>query len=96
MNHARLPLGETKAQCDDYLSVGHHGMALHLPKFCVKGLKSVLYSMQWIGLVMLHCGMRVRSLETVAVSVRKMKAPTVKLDTTNSDGTERERQALTG
>jgi hypothetical protein len=62
LDHARLPLGETKAQRDSVLSVGHHGMAVHLPKFSVKVLKSAVSSIQWIGLVMLNCGMTVKSL----------------------------------
>jgi hypothetical protein len=37
--------------------------------------------MQWMGLMMICCGMAVKRLEVLGVNVRNMKALTVKLET---------------
>ena len=46
-----------------------------------KGLRSALYPMQWMGLIMVCCGMAVMSREMLGVSVRKMKPLTVQIET---------------
>jgi hypothetical protein len=36
--------------------------------------------MQWMGLLVIHCGMIVKRMGVLAVSLRKMKALTVNMD----------------
>jgi len=50
-------------------------MAAHLTKRTVK------CPIQWIGLMMMCCGMTVKRMGMLGVSVRKMKALTVKMET---------------
>jgi len=56
-------------------------MAEHLTKVTVKGLRSALYAMQWMRLVMICCRMAVKRMGMLAVNVRKMKALNVKMVT---------------
>jgi hypothetical protein len=43
-------------------------------------LRIVVYPMQWMGLVMKFCGMAVKRMVILAVSVRKMKRQSVKME----------------
>ena len=45
----------------------------------VKGFNKCCMSAQWMGLVMIHCRGAVKRMGMLAVSVRKMKALTVKV-----------------
>jgi hypothetical protein len=47
------------------------------PEAPVKGLKSAIYPVHWMDLIC--CEMTVMRMGMVAVSVRKMKAPTVEM-----------------
>jgi hypothetical protein len=51
------------------------------PEVTVKGLRSAVYPMQWMGLIMICCGMAVKRIGMLGVSVRKVKALTVKMET---------------
>jgi len=53
-------------------------MALHLTS---SKLKSVVYPLQWVGLMMVCCGMAVKRMRMLGVIVRKMKAPIMKMET---------------
>jgi hypothetical protein len=48
------------------------------PEETVEGFKSAVYPLHWTGLLMMHYGMTVKRMLTLAVSVRNMKALTVK------------------
>jgi hypothetical protein len=50
------------------------------PERTVKGFKKCLYPLHGLGLMMIHCGMTVKRMGMLAVSVRKMKALTVKME----------------
>jgi hypothetical protein len=47
----------------------------------VKGVRSAAYPLQWMGLIMICCGMKVKMMGMLRVSVRKMKVLTVKMET---------------
>jgi hypothetical protein len=40
----------------------------------VKGFRSAVYPMEWMGLMTICCGMAVKKMGMLRVSVRKMKA----------------------
>jgi hypothetical protein len=61
--------------------VDHNGIAAHLTRSDWKVLRSVVYPMQWMGLMMICCGMTVKGMGKLEVSVRKMKVLTVKMET---------------
>jgi hypothetical protein len=44
-------------------------------------LRSAIYPMQWMGLMMIYRAMTVNKMGMLGVSVRKVKALTVKMDT---------------
>ena len=44
-------------------------------------LRSVVYPVQWMGLMMICCGKALKKMRMLGVSVRKMKALTVKMET---------------
>jgi len=46
-------------------------------------------SMQWMGLIMVCCRMALKRMGMVVVSVRKMKALTVKIETVTLIGKDR-------
>jgi hypothetical protein len=54
-------------------------MAVHLPTGDCRFLRSAVYPVQWKGLMMIYCGMTVKRMGVLGVSVRKMKALTVKV-----------------
>jgi hypothetical protein len=57
-------------------------MAAHLTRNDCEGfLRSAAYPMQWMGLMMICCGMTVKRMGMVGVSVREMKTLTVKMET---------------
>jgi hypothetical protein len=59
------------------------------PEVIVKGfLRSAAYPMQWMGLMMTCCGITVKR-GILGVSVRKMKALTVNMETVTLTGTGR-------
>jgi len=61
------------------VSVDHKGMS---PEAIVKGLKKCCISnVMGMGLMMICCGMAVKRMGMLGVSVRRMKAMTVKMDT---------------
>jgi len=43
-----------------------------------KVLKNAVYPLQWMGLMVICCGMTVKGMGKLGVSVRKMKALTVR------------------
>ena len=48
----------------------------------LKGFKKCcIYPMQWMGLIMVRCEMAVERIRMLGVSVRKIKALTVKMET---------------
>jgi hypothetical protein len=47
----------------------------------VKGFKMCVYTMQWMRLMMICCGMAAKRMGMLGVSVRKMKALAVKMET---------------
>jgi len=51
------------------------------PERIVKGFKKCLYPLHWLGLMMIHCGMTVKRMGMLGVSVRKMKALTMRMET---------------
>jgi hypothetical protein len=51
------------------------------PEVIVMGFKSAVYSMQRMGLMLMCCGMAVKRMGVLGVSVWKMKALTVKMET---------------
>jgi len=55
-------------------------MAVHLTRSKLKSFKSAVYPLQWMGL-MICCGMEVKRMGMLGVSVRKMKALTMKMET---------------
>jgi hypothetical protein len=61
--------------------VDHNGIAACLARSDCEGFRSVVYPMQWMGLLKICCGMAVMRMGIVGVSVRKMKALTVKRET---------------
>jgi len=44
-------------------------------------VKCVIYPVQWMGLMMICCGMAMQRLGMLGVSVREMKALTLKMET---------------
>jgi hypothetical protein len=62
------------------VSVNHNSMAPHLTK-SDSGLRSAVHPVQWMGLIMTCCGMAVKRMGVLGVSVRKMKALNVKMET---------------
>jgi hypothetical protein len=48
-------------------------MAAHLTRSDWKVLRSVVYQMQWMGLMMIGCRMMVKGMGKLGVGVRKMK-----------------------
>jgi hypothetical protein len=52
-------------------------MTAHLPKLTVKGLRSAVYPMQWMGPMMICCRMTVKRMGMLGVSVRKMETVTL-------------------
>jgi hypothetical protein len=63
-----------------WANVVHNSMAVHLLRSYCDGWVSAVYPMQWLGL-MIHCGMTAERMGMLGVSVRKMKALTVKMET---------------
>ena len=56
-------------------------MAAHLTRSDGRLLRSAVYPMQWMRLMMIFCGMAVKRMGLLRVSVREMKAWPVKMDT---------------
>jgi hypothetical protein len=52
-------------------------------------LRSAVYPVQWMTLIMICHGMAMKRMEVLAVSVRKMKAPTVKVEAVTLIGKSR-------
>jgi hypothetical protein len=50
-----------------------------LPEVIMKALNSAVYPVQWMGL-MIFCGMSVKQMGMLALSVRKVKAQTVRME----------------
>jgi hypothetical protein len=44
-------------------------------------LRSAVYPMHWMRLMMMYCGMAVKRMSMLGICVRKMRAQTVKLET---------------
>ena len=64
-------------------------MAEHFTEVTVKGfLRSAAYPMRWMGLMMVCCGIAVK-MRMLGVSVRKMKALTVNMETVTLTGRDR-------
>ena len=64
------------------VNVDHNSMAAHLPRSDCEGvLRSAVYPLHWMRLMMIWYGMVVKILGILGVSVRKMKALTVKMET---------------
>jgi hypothetical protein len=51
------------------------------PERIVKGFKKCLCPLHWLGLMMICYGMTVKGMGMLGVSIRKMKALTVKMET---------------
>ena len=51
------------------------------PEVTVKGSRSAVCPLQWMGLKMICCGVAVQRIGMLGVSVRKMKVLTVKMET---------------
>jgi hypothetical protein len=56
------------------------------PEVTVKGSRSAVYPVQWMGLMMICCGMAVKRMGMLGVSLRKMKELTVKMETVTLTG----------
>ena len=56
------------------VSVDHNGMAAHLMRTDWKVLRSAVYPVHSMGLIMICCGMAMQRMRVLGVSVRKMKA----------------------
>jgi hypothetical protein len=56
-------------------------MAAHLTRNDWRVLRSAVYPMQWMGLMMVGCGMAVKRMGMLAASAKKMKALAVKMET---------------
>jgi len=52
----------------------------------VKGFKKCLCPLHWLGLMVIHFGMTVKRMVMLGVSVKKMKALTVKMETVTLTG----------
>ena len=73
------------------VNVDCNGMKVHLTKNDLLWvLRSAIYPMQWMGLMTICCGMAVQRKEMLGVSVREMKALTVKMETVTLIGEVRE------
>jgi len=62
------------------VSVDHNSMAAHLTRSDWRVFGSAVCPLQWMGLMVICCGMAVKRMGMLGVSVRKMKALTVKLE----------------
>jgi hypothetical protein len=51
--------------------------------------RSAAYPMQWMGLMMISCGMAMKRMGLLGMSVRKMRALTVKMEAVTLIGTGR-------
>jgi hypothetical protein len=56
------------------------------PEVTVKGSRSAVYPVQGTGLMMIRCGMAVKRMGKLGVSVRKMRALTVEMETVTLTG----------
>jgi len=56
-------------------------MATYLARSDWRVLRSAVYPVRWMGLMMICNGMAVKRLGMLGVSVRKMKALSVKMET---------------
>ena len=56
------------------------------PVVTVKGCRSAVCHVQWMGLVMICCGVTEKRVGMLGVSVRKMKALTVRMETLTLSG----------
>ena len=65
-------------------------MAEHLTRSDCRVLRSAVYPMQWMELVMICCGMAVKRMGLLELNVRKMKAQTVKRERATLVGKGRE------
>jgi hypothetical protein len=52
----------------------------------VKCFSSAVYPVQWIGLMVICCGMAGKGMGMLGVSAREMKALTVKMETVTLSG----------
>jgi hypothetical protein len=59
------------------------------PDVTVRVSRSAVYPMQWMRLMMICCGMAVKRMGMLGVSVRKMMALTVKVKTVTLIGKDR-------
>ena len=57
----------------------------------VKRLRSDVYPVQWMGLMVMCCGMAVKRMGMLGVSVRKVKALSVKTETVTLIGNGRQK-----
>ena len=55
----------------------------------MKAVRSAVYSVRWLGLMMICCGMALNKMRMLGMSVRKMKALTVKMETVTLIGRSR-------
>ena len=62
-------------------NVDHNGMAAPHLKWLWRVLGSAAYPALWMRLMMMCCGMAVKGVGILEVSVRKMKALTVTMET---------------
>jgi len=70
------------------VTVDHNIMAAHLTRHDCEGCSKVLH-IQWMGLMMTtddSCGMAVKRVGMLGVSIRKMKSLTVKMETVTQTG----------
>jgi hypothetical protein len=73
------------------VNVDHNSTKVRLTRNdLLRVLRSAIYPRQWMGLMMVCCGMVVKRLGILGVSVREMKALTVKMETVTPTGEGRE------
>jgi hypothetical protein len=64
------------------VNVDHNGKAVYLTRSDCEGfLISAAYPIWWMRQTMICCGLAVKRMRILGVSVRKMKALTVKMET---------------
>jgi hypothetical protein len=63
--------------------VDHSSMAVHLTRSDCEGF---VCAVQWMGLMVICCGMAVKGMGMLGMSVREMRALTVKMETVTLSG----------
>jgi hypothetical protein len=66
--------------------VDHSGIAAHLTR-SIGFLRSAVCTVQWMGLMMICCGMAVKRMGMLGISVRMIKTLTVKVEKVTLFGT---------